>query len=238
MAWNAPPIVRVSALYRFPVKSLLGERVDRLSIGIRGVDGDRLYAVTDAAGKLGSHKETRRFAKLPNLFNMQARINEGDTRIVFPNGDELSAEDPDIHNRVSDIVGEPVTVKRETDVSHFDDGAIHIISTASLNWLQSILPSSQVDALRFRSNVVIDCAGNGPVENDWLGKTLTAGSVAFDVTSKTERCVMTTLAQRSLPRDPEILTQIGRKADLNFGVYARVSRAGTLAVDDEVVISG
>ena len=55
----------VSRLWRYPVKSMLGEECRELAVEARGVAGDRLYALRDAEGKLGSGKNTRRFR--PNL---------------------------------------------------------------------------------------------------------------------------------------------------------------------------
>ncbi|MEM8683516.1 MAG: MOSC domain-containing protein [Pseudomonadota bacterium] len=224
----------VEKLYRFPVKSLLGESQQHLEIGIRGVESDRLFAVTDQAGKFGSHKSTRRFAKLPGLFSMRAYLRGDEARIVFPDGADMAVGEAATDARVSDIVGQPVTVATEQAVSHFDAAAIHVISTASLGWLQSMLPGATIDPLRFRANVVVACDGEDPVESSWIGKTLSLGSVQLEVIANTERCVMTTLAQGDLPNEPDILTTIGRQLGLNFGVYATVSRPGVVAVGDTV----
>jgi uncharacterized protein len=55
----------VAALWRYPVKSMAGERLTEAAVGERGLDGDRLYAVRDPAGKFGSGKNTRRFGWHP-----------------------------------------------------------------------------------------------------------------------------------------------------------------------------
>jgi uncharacterized protein len=54
-------------LWRYPVKSLLGERLQAIEVEARGLQGDRRFAVTDRHGKIGSGKTTRRFRLLPGL---------------------------------------------------------------------------------------------------------------------------------------------------------------------------
>ena len=66
-------IATVVELWRYPVKSLLGEELDQVEMEERGVVGDRLYAVTDREGKLGSGKTTTRFRRLDGLFELRAR---------------------------------------------------------------------------------------------------------------------------------------------------------------------
>ena len=62
----------VAALWRYPVKSMLGERCQSLALTARGVEGDRLYAIRDADGKFGSGKSTRRFRRIDGLFAFHA----------------------------------------------------------------------------------------------------------------------------------------------------------------------
>jgi uncharacterized protein len=51
----------IERLWRYPVKSMLGEQCDTLAINHRGVEGDRLFAIQNLQGKFGSGKNTRRF---------------------------------------------------------------------------------------------------------------------------------------------------------------------------------
>lgn len=237
MEYRAASIGDVKNLYRFPVKSLLGEECETSAITQRGLAYDRQFAITNSEGKFGSHKSTRRFAKMKGLFKMRSFLRTNEVWISFPDGAEIPVSDPSINEKIARVVGHPVTLEREEDVSHFDAGPIHIVSTASLSWLQSRLPASQIDPLRFRANLVIACDGDEQVEDTWLGKKLFVGTTEFEINARTERCLMTTLAQGDLPRDPTILTEIGRKSELNFGVYAKVIRSGTASVGDTVYMS-
>jgi len=53
----------------------------------------------------------------------------------------------------------------------------------------------------------------------------------------TARCVMTTLPQGDLPKDPAVLRTVVRDADQNVGMYANVADAGAIAVGDPVELS-
>ena len=90
----------VVALWRYPVKSMLGEQCDAVEIDNRGVVGDRVFAVRDPEGKLGSGKNTRRFRSIDGLFGFRAR-GEGDVEIAFPDGRRMKAGDPAIHEALS-----------------------------------------------------------------------------------------------------------------------------------------
>ena len=65
---------RVAALWRYPVKSLLGEQRPSLDLNGRGVEGDRTFAIRNADGKFASGKNTRRFFKLDGLFALRAAL--------------------------------------------------------------------------------------------------------------------------------------------------------------------
>ena len=156
--------------------------------------------------------------------------------VIFDDGDELIWNDPAASIRISDIVGQPVILKPEAEIPHFDDSAIHIITSASLSWLQNLLPEARLDPRRFRQNIVVDCEGEGRIEHKWIGHSAYIGTCEFEIVSSAERCLMTTLAQGDLPQDPSLLTTIGREASLNFDVYANVVNSGTITIGDRSVV--
>lgn len=223
----------VSTLWRYPVKSLLGERCDELELEPRGVRGDRLYALTDADGKLGSGKDTRRFRRIDGLFSLRARCLDGVPEVEFPDGSRLRADDPRLEPALSDALGVSVTLAREHGVSHFDGSPVHLLGTRALAWLRSRLPASRLDERRFRPNLVLETEED---EQSWLGRVLRIGDVRLQVDAPTERCRMTTLAQDDLPSDPRVLRCLGQEAQLQFGVYAQVLAPGTIRVGDRVAL--
>jgi len=228
---------QLAQLWRYPVKSLRGERCTALRIGSRGVEGDRLYAVRDAQGKLGSGKNTRRFSRMDGLLRLSAHY-EGDTAYVrFPSGDCLCADASVVHCALSAQLGQPVTLVRESDIAHFDDAPLHILTTASLNWLQTILPASAVDARRFRPNLLLDVAGCEPLEQSWVGRRLKVGDeLELALCAATERCVMVTLPQSELLEDAAVLHALALRAERCLGVYARVLVPGVAQEGDSVAL--
>ena len=71
------------------------------------------------------------------------------------------------------------------------------------------------------------------VENAWIGHTLAIGDqVRLNITGPCPRCVMTTLSQGDLPKDPGILRTAAQHNQVNVGVYAAVLRGGTIRRGD------
>jgi len=109
------PTCRIAALYRYPVKSMLGEALESALIDGRGVVGDRTYAVVDPAeNRVGSAKVPRKWAKLCEFsarFATNGAAEAGTLPpplITFPDGRTVGAEDPDIHGLLSEVIGRPV----------------------------------------------------------------------------------------------------------------------------------
>ena len=223
----------VAGLWRYPVKSMLGERRESLLLERRGVVGDRLYAVRDEAGKFGSGKTTRRFRLMDGLYQFRARY-EGDTPLItFPDGSSLKGDDPAIHARLSDTLGINVELSREADISHFDDGPIHLVTTASLRTLGELLAQDEiqdeVDARRFRPNIVVETDGEDFQEDNWEGHDILLGDVVrLRVTKQAERCVMVNFAWDELREEPQALRTLAQAHDACMGVYADALTPGLL----------
>jgi len=227
---------RVVRLWRYPVKSMLGEECASLEVDGRGVVGDRLFAVRDVDGKFGSGKTTRRFRKIDGLFGFRAVYEAGVPRVTLPDGRTILGNDPNVHAVLSEVLGQSVTLVPEAGISHLDAGPLHLLTTASLAWLQTLLPKAHVDDRRFRPNVLIDIAGVTQVERLWLGKVLHVGQVTLRVRDLTERCVMVNMSQDDLPEESLLLPSLGRAAGPHFGVYAEVLASGTIKRDDPVLV--
>lgn len=227
--------VTVQQLWRYPVKSLLGEQPAALDVDARGARGDRLFALRDPHGKLGSGKDTRRFRRVDGLFGLQSRYRDDLPEIVFPDGTVRPGLDPQTDAALSRLLGTPLSVAREDSVVHFDSAPLHLLTTATLRTLQAAMPELRLDARRFRPNLVLDASGEGQPERAWVGRRLRIGDeVELYVRETTERCRMTTLAQQELPEQPRILRGLARHAGLHVGVYAEVHRPGRIAVGDTV----
>ena len=228
----------VLKLWRYPVKSVGGEERERLDLNVRGIEGDRRYAVLNAEGRPGSGKTTRRFRQIDGLLELRAAYQGDEPELLFPDGKRMVGSDPRIHAALSSVLNKPVTLAREQEVSHLDAAPVHIITTSGLAWIRAVLPDAAIDERRFRPNLVIDVPGDGQVERDWIGKTLSIGStVKLRISDPTERCRMVALAQGGLPYDPRVLSSIIRDADSGFGVYADVIVPGAISVNDSCTLA-
>lgn len=101
----------VVELWRYPVKSMLGEQLDQANVGEHGITGDRAFALIDTeTGKVCSAKRHDLYGK---LFDFHAQLTSDDpltARIVFPDGTEGATSDADISERISAVLGRPVSL--------------------------------------------------------------------------------------------------------------------------------
>jgi uncharacterized protein YcbX len=127
--------------------------------------------------------------------------------------------------------------------SFFDLFPLSVLTTSSLDRLGELEPQSRFDARRFRMNVIVDTPARGFVENEWVGRTLEVGDdVRLGVALPDPRCVMPSLAQEDLPRDPQILKALVRHNRIDVagalypcaGVYAVAEATGMIRLDDGV----
>jgi len=259
------------SLWRYPVKSMMGEELSAAEVGERGLVGDRAHALVDReTGKVASAKNPR---KWPTLFDFRASYAEPPARsgslppvlIAFPDGRVLSTAAEDVDRPLSEELGREVTLAasapetpvleeywpdieglalRETTTDEampagtfFDLALVHILTTATIDRLRELYPQGRFEVRRFRPNIVVHPASGeaGFVENDWIGRTLAIGhDVRLSVTGPCPRCVMTTLAQGDLPKDPGILRTAAKNNEANVGVYASVIQGGAIRRGDVV----
>jgi uncharacterized protein YcbX len=136
--------------------------------------------------------------------------------------------------------GSPDVVTDEATLAgtFFDLAMLHILTTATLDRLRELNPRSRFEPRRFRPNLIIDTGGQeGFVENDWIGKTIAIGpEVRIHLTRPCFRCVMTTLSQADLPKDPEILKTAAHHNEARVGAYASVVQSGTIRIGDTLTV--
>jgi len=263
----------VVGLWRYPVKSMMGEELNAAEITELGLLGDRQFALVDAAtGKVAGAKNPRKWG---NFFDFRAAYVEPPeanatlpaVRLTLPNGTALTTESENVDEVLSSALGRAVEltqVRAEQESSaeeyvpdieglehrdtvtewhlpagtFYDLAVVHLLTTATLDRLSELYPAGRFEARRFRPNIVISTAERGFVENDWLGRTVTVGNtVRLRITRLCPRCVMTTLAQGDLPKDPGILRAAAQNNAAKVGVYADVLFAGAIHRGDPVFLS-
>ena len=238
--------MKVLELWRFPVKSLQGERLPEAEVGPAGIAGDRHWALFDRDTGFGL---TAR--RVPELLFGAARIRpDGGVEVVLPDGTVTADEAV-----LSDWLGRNIELREARDTgdgaegptyeSPVDDeltdvdewnlwqgapGPFHdsprirlsLVSTGTLgDW----------DRRRFRANVLL--AGEG--EDALVGSRVRIGGVELDVVEPVPRCVMVTRPQPGgIGRDNGVLKTIHRERDGCLAIGALVARTGTVAVGDEL----
>ncbi|WP_250006985.1 MOSC domain-containing protein [Actinoplanes sp. M2I2] len=229
--------MKVVEIRRYPVKSMLGEVVPVADVGERGLAGDRLWAVRDPDGKFGSGKNTRRFRRMPGLFDLRASGAEPAPVIELPDHRRFAADDPEGHRAVGQFLARPVTLTREGAVPHHDEGPVSLITTASLRHLTELSAGepggADIDPLRFRANLLMDVPGDGFAEDDWSGRRLKIGPhVVLRVVRPLTRCAMIDMAQDRIGERDDLLKTLAAHHALTFGVFATVEQPGRITAGD------
>jgi uncharacterized protein YcbX len=229
--------VKVVEIRRYPVKSLLGEVVPAADVGTRGLAGDRLWAVRDPDGKLGSGKNTRRFRRMPGLFGLRASTAAPAPVVELPDGRRFAAADPAGHRAIGELLGRDVTLAPEAAVPHHDEGPVSVITTAGLRRLTELSggepDGAALDPLRFRANLLLDVPGTGYPEDDWPGRLLRVGPQAvLRIVRPLTRCVMVDMAQDGARERNDLLKLLAEHHAMTFGVHATVEHPGRITAGD------
>lgn len=233
--------MRVLELWRYPVKSLQGERLDSAMVTADGLEGDRRFAIFDVETGFGL---TARRA--PELLFASARWRDGGgVEITLPDGSPACDDDALsrwLGRRVELRSAELQTPRRyenpdvdferetERDWAPFEGapGPFHDSSATRVS-LVSTGTIGAWDRRRFRSNVLLDGAG----EDALVGSRIALGEALLEVGKRIGRCVMTTRPQPDgIERDLTVLRTIARERDAKLAVGALVVRPGRVSVGD------
>lgn len=227
-------------LWRYPVKSLQGERLDAVAVAEDGFEGDRRFALFDLETGFGL---TAR--RVPQLLFASARLTaEGEVEITLPDG-SIAADD----RTLSDWLGRRVQLRRADDggarryenpldfereqTSRWEaftgaPGPFHDSRRTRVSLVCTETLGSW-DRRRFRSNVLLEGQG----EADLIGSTVKLGHATLNVGHHIERCVMVTRPQpEGIERDLSVLRTIARERLNRLAVGALVSEPGTVKVGD------
>lgn len=237
---------QVAGLWRYPVRSLRGERLAALDVGLDGVVGDRAYGIADPEiGELVSASQGKK--RWRGLVAMSARFDGAPAEgaepppvvLETPYGATLRSDAANVDAELGKILARPARLVREGTVkAPYGHDPIHLITTASLKAFAAHYPSSRFAPERFRPNILLDTGAlEGFVDNGWIGRVLAIGeSLRLVVKDHCVRCVMTTLAQGELPQDPAILQVVNETNRTHAGIYADVTKTGTANLGDAVTL--
>jgi uncharacterized protein YcbX len=209
--------MRVAELWRFPVKSMRGERLQTARLTENGVDGDRIVHVRGRHNVLTARTRYR-------LLGLSATTG--------PDGEPLVDNRPWDHpltlaaiKRAAGPDAEPV---RYTGPERFDVLPLLVATDGAIAELGH-------DGRRLRPNVVIGDVP-GLTERDWPGKALRIGEVIIGVESLRGRCVMTTIDPDTGEQNLDVLRRINREFDGRVALNCWVVSGGRLTVGDPVEV--
>lgn len=233
----------VSELWRYPVSSLTGERLDQVTLDEHGVERDRLWGLFDASDAVAGPESEKRWRPAPAL---SARFS-GDTIEISNGGGWHALPSASADAAASARLEFPVRFApfrsgakaEELGAPRYERADLHILTTASMAKMRELLPNAVIDTRRFRPNIVVDTAEGteGFAEQDLIGKTIVIGNARVTVTEPCTRCAFTALGQPGLPFDKDVLHAIARHGGGGFGVLAKVLDTGSIVVGDDVLIA-
>ncbi len=168
------------------------------------------------------------------VFGFGARTDLG-TVLVSDGTAEWPAGDLALDAALCEAMDADVALSPETDVPHFDDGAVSLIGTATLDWCAREL-DVDADPRRLRVNLVVE-TDEPFIEETWFGRRLTAGSAVLAPVQRVERCRTIDLAQDGVEERTRWLKGLGATRDLRVAVYCDVAETGELAVGDTVALT-
>jgi uncharacterized protein len=223
---------KVAALYRYPVKSMIGETLDEAQIGWHGVDGDRRYAFLREGDPSGFPWLT---AGRLDMLLKHAVEREGEHVFVrTPAGARYGIHDPALAAELSAAFGKPVrAVHLGSGV--FDEAPISLMSQQSLESLGDAVGMPPLDPRRFRPNVLIDAHSGGYPEDQWVGRSISIGAARIRVALRDVRCGMVNMDPDTLERTPAVLKTIAAQRETCLGVYAYVEQPGLIRAGDPIM---
>lgn len=208
--------MKVAEIWRYPVKTMAGEKLQRVRIGSLGIEGDRVVHVEDADKGLITSRTHPRFL--------------GHKGALGPDGEPLVDgrpwNSPEVTAEVVDIVGPGAKLVRYDGAERFDVLPLLVATDGAI-------AAFGHDLRRLRPNIVIGGV-EGLAEREWPGSCLRIGKVLIGVQNLRLRCIMTAYDPDTLVRDEEITRDIYRRFGGKLALDCFVIEGGEIAVLDEV----
>ena len=254
--------MHVVGLWRYPVKSLQGEPLERAAVEAEGVGGDRLWGIRDE--QTGRILTARR---RPELLHARASYDGEVPVVALPDGGVAEGPGPDTDRLLSAWLDQPVSLvssvaeapgraesfEDATDDSslavewtmperrYVDAAPLLVVTTASLRTGASLHPGGQWEPRRFRPNVLVeapdDPEGDGWLEDGWVGQTLRLGTAELTVAQGCVRCTMVTREQPDgIEADKDMFRTLARHHGARFGVWCTVTTTGSVGLGDEISV--
>lgn len=232
----------VTGLFRYPVKSMRGERLEHVGAGWHGLDGDRRLGVRRSLDRGGFPWLTA--SRLPELLLYAPQRGDSagaaalPTHVRTPDGEDLAVFGPELAAELGRRSGEAVELVH-LDRGIFDEAPVSLISAATVGAI-SALAAVPEDVRRFRPNILVSTSGATPfMEDDWVGGVLSFGeaadAAAIFITNRDERCSMVNYDADTARPEAGVLKAVVRERGNRAGVYGTVVRRGHLRVGQPIL---
>jgi uncharacterized protein YcbX len=207
--------MHVSEIWRYPVKSLKGERLEQTEITKFGIPGDRQIAVIRTIN--GRFLTSR---SKPKLLGLQGSINADGVPTI--NGHLWNSTEA--LQLVRDAAGEAVTLQQIPAPQAFDVLPLLVATDGAAHYLN-------IDHRRLRPNILLADVSELE-ERNWPGRVIAIGDVRIHAEKLRDRCVMTTFDPDTQVQDPSVLLRIVRELDGSTALDSSVIAEGTIRVGD------
>ncbi len=212
--------MHVAELWRYPVKSMGGERLDACELSLDGILGDRIVHVEDLRGRVLTAR-TR-----PRLLGHHARLDPDGEPLV----DGRPWRDPEVAADVRAAAGDTARLVAGTGPERFDVLPLLVATDGAIETLG-------YDRRRFRPNIVIGGVP-GLAERTWEGRLLAIGSAIIVAVDLRQRCIMTTFDPDTGAQDIDVLKRVNAELDGTFALNCLVHTPARVAVGDDVQLLG
>ena len=210
--------MKVAAIWRYPVKSMAGERLASIPIDIDGLSGDRVVQVYDRRGRLVTAR------KYPRLLRLKAAIGPDGEPLV----DGFRWDSSEVAARVAAAVEPGARLQRFDGPERFDILPLLVCTDGAVRRFKR-------DVRRLRPNLVIESVGED-AERDWQGTLLRLPEAEIRLSDLRFRCVMTTYDPDTIKQDHAVLRDIVERFGGRLCLNASVSRVGRVREGDHVEI--
>jgi len=208
--------MKVTEIWRYPVKTMAGEKLQCARLGPLGIDGDRVVHVEDAQGRVITSRTHPRF------LGHQGTLGRDGEPLV----DGQPWNSPEVAAEVVDMVGPGAKLVRYDGAERFDVLPLLVATDGAV-------AAFGHDYRRLRPNIVIGGV-EGLTEREWPGGCLRIGKVLIGVQDLRLRCIMTSYDPDTLVQDKEITRGIYRRFGGKLALNCFVIEGGEIAVGDEV----
>lgn len=241
---TATPVGRVAALYRYPVKSMRGERIETSEVYWPGLAGDRRYAFVRGGNTTRfpwlTAREVPKLLRYAPYFTDHTNPGASTVRVITPEGADFALEDDGLRDELAAQYRDPVQLL-QSNRGIPDSAGVSILGAATVRDLGARVGAT-LDPIRFRPNILVETTADAPYEEEaWLGGLLVFGdrddSARIRANRKDRRCMMVNLDPGEATQNPDVLREIVRNRDECVGLYATTENIGTIQVGDLIYLT-